>query len=1405
MEESILKKADYLFEVSWEVCNKVGGIYAVLETKAPLLERTYHERLMMIGPDVYKGIGVHPEFIEDKTLFKLWRQFLDQEGLKVKIGRWNIHSNPIAVLVDFTPFFFERNEIFKHFWIKYQLDSLNGQWDYIEPAMFGYAAGKVIECFYRCHINSTDQVVTQFHEWMTGTGLLYLEENVPQIATVFTTHATVIGRAIAGKGMPFYSQLYQYNPEQLALESNVLSKHSLEKVAAMNADCFTTVSEFTAKECEKLLGKYPDVITPNGFDNAMVPVPPHLEEKRALARSKILAVAEGLFNQRFPADSLLVIKSGRYEFKNKGIEVFIDSIAEVLVHRKVGKQIIALIFVPGHHTGPRKELTERIKSPNLKDPRPTELLTHYLQGVETDPIFQRIKKVDLNRSVDDNLKVIFVPTYLNGNDGIFDFEYYDLLIGFDLGVFPSYYEPWGYTPLESLAFYIPAVTTNVSGFGAAYLSLKEPPSKGIYILERTDGNEQEVVKKIADILESFSNKPEPEVLEIREDAHRISQFFLWENQIHHYEEAYSLALDKSGEREKLYQDKPQAIPLVGVEIMESSPIWREITVKEELPPVLQGLHKLSTNLWWSWNEAAKNLFEYTDSTNWAKSHQNPVAFLQTLPYSVIDRLAEDKSYISQLEEVLGKFEDYMNVPMPENGKIAYFSMEYGIHNTLKLYSGGLGILAGDFLKEASDSLVPLVGIGLLYKNGYFKQRISITGDQIMESENMDFSTLPLELVSDKDNQALKIALPFPGRTVIAQVWKLEIGRVKLYLLDSFVEENNIDDKGITSQLYGGNQENRLKQELLLGLGGIKVLEALDISPEIFHCNEGHAAFVGIARLQSLIQHENLSYEEAVEVVRSSSLFTTHTSVGAAIDKFSEELLRPYFSHMAQQFNISWEVFINLGRARANRLDESFSMTNLALKLCQEVNSVSKIHRKVSCKLFQELWRDYFPEELNIGYVTNGVHYDTWTAPVWKALYAKFLGSDFLKDGHLWEKIREVPDQEIWNTNVQLKRELLLAIKDRMTETMRMRHESPKTIMEAVACLQENALVIGFARRFVTYKRPDLIFTDLDRLERILNIEDKPVLLFFSGKAHPQDKESIELIKKVFEASRGNGLRNKIFFLDDYDMNLAKMMVQGVDLWMNTPSRQKEASGTSGMKAILNGTLNFSVLDGWWAEAYHEKIGWAIEIEREYERQDYQNILDADKIYKTLENEIIPLFYRRNEEGIPKDWIQLIKTAITVAPQYTMHRALVEYQHNFYTKILERGRKMRAEGFSVAKELAQWKKYVKSNWNDIDVIAITPETITDWGRGLEVKLTLNMGDLTINDIGVELVVLRKNPIDPEIGHSSYELNPMEIAKEKVVFGRKMPELDPGNYEYSYRVYPKNPLLSNRFDFPLVKWI
>lgn len=1401
-------KPNYLFEVSWEVCNKVGGIYTVLATKAQTLESDMHEQYMLIGPDVWKGTGSNPEFIEDKTLFRIWRQYVEQEGLKVKIGRWNIPGRPVAMLVDYTPYFFEKNEIFKEFWVKYQLDSLTGQWDYIEPALFGYAAGRVIESFYNCHINSTDRVVAQFHEWMTGAGILYIEDHIPQIATMFTTHATVLGRAIAGSGRSLYKDISTYDPDSVARESQVIAKHSLEKVSATNADCFTTVSELTATECRYFLEKSPDIITPNGFDAAFVPNEMSFNEKRAAARTKIIKVAESLFGQRFPENSLLVIKSGRYEFKNKGIDIFLDSLAQLNKYASLERNIIAIIFVPGHCTGPRKDLVDRMVAPTLPAPKTGELLTHNLQGTESDPIVKRVRENGMNNIASDKVKLIYVPTYMDGSDGIFNLQYYDLLIGFDISVFPSYYEPWGYTPLESIAFHIPAITTNISGFGTAVEKNAGSGAQGVYVINRTDDNDNETVKAVSDTIFAFSKLSAQDIVAMREKAFCISQFFLWERQISFYLEAYDFALRKSVQREMFYRDKPQALPVEALpmraEAVESAPLWREVVVVSEFPQALSALQRLSRNMWWSWNDDAIALFESIDPGNWRRCHCNAVAFLQTLSYSTLKKLEHDKEFLDRLGDVVEKFEKYTNENSgPVSPFIAYFSMEYGIDNALKTYSGGLGILAGDLLKEASDEGASLVAIGLLYRQGYFRQTLSIHGEQVAEPDPPDISTLPLEAVC-KEGKPVKISLAFPGRAVSLQAWKLAVGRVSLYLLDTFVEENEDNDKLITSRLYPSSEETRLQQQIILGIGGVNLLSAIGIKPDVYHCNEGHTAFVGVARLRDLIVGENLSFEEAMEVTRATTLFTTHTSLAAAMDTYSEEMLRPYFSHTILQYNIDWQTFMGLGKSDAHSA-QRFSMPFLAAKMSVQMNAVSKIHRKVSCKLFNVLWKDYSADELYTGYITNGVHYATWVAKDWKALSQEIAAEPMPADPSWAKRVWTIPDEKIWEIRLRLKRILLESVRRRLAERLSQHHEGPRKIAEAISHIGERALVIGFARRFVTYKRPALVLSDPGRLYEILNNSGRPVLLFFSGKAHPGDTSGADIIRSVVEVSERSEFKNRIFFLEDYDMNLARLLVQGVDLWMNVPNRGMEASGTSGMKALMNGVLNFSVLDGWWPEAYDENMGWALEEEASYEVQNFQDELDSEKIYKALENEIIPLYFRRDNKNLPLDWIHKIKAALSVAPGYTMARVLAAYRDNYYRPLYKRGSGLIADNFKLAKDLAAWKGSIRAKWKEVDVLAIEPDLQQVSGKAVPLRVTLWVGDLTVNDLGVEVIFRQKSGEQNEMFEAVEELIAVEITDRKIVFEKQLPDLQPGSYSYCFRIFPKHPLLPHRQDFSLVKWV
>lgn len=864
----------------------------------------------------------------------------------------------------------------------------------------------------------------------------------------------------------------------------------------------------------------------------------------------------------------------------------------------------------------------------------------------------------------------------------------------------------------------------------------------------------------------------------------------------------------------------------------NTPQWKRLYIQSKVSKNLETLEKLANNLWWCWQHDAIDLFRSINPDKWDGSsrrgtardalNHNPIALLDLLNYEDFQRLEADGAFMEKLARIGERFNSYMEEGNHKQGsKIGYFCMEYGLHASFKLYSGGLGVLAGDFLKEASDENVDMVGIGLLYRYGYFRQELSIHGDQLAHYDAQRFTYLPVEPVRGNDGNWVKIQVDLPERVLTAKLWKAKVGRIPLYLLDTDVEENREDDKFITHQLYGGDRENRLKQEILLGIGGVRALDALGIEPDVFHLNEGHAAFISLERLRKYVQ-KGLNFGEASEVIRSSSLFTTHTPVPAGHDSFHEGMMWPYFSNYANSLSLSWENFIGLGRLNPYHRDEEFSMSHLAARMSQEMNGVSRIHGKVSQEMFKGLYAGYEANELHIDYVTNSVHYPTWTAQEWQELHAKVFGKSFLnhqEDPKYWEKIKKVPDREVFAIKQKLKRDLINMIKMRLERSMRAQYVNPKKVMDIINALSENKLVFGFARRFATYKRAQLLFRNPERLSRIVNNPDRPVQFIFAGKAHPADKGGQGLIKYIYELSGRPEFLGKVIFLEDYDMDIASMMVKGVDVWLNTPTRPLEASGTSGMKATLNGVMNFSVLDGWFAEGYRPDAGWALPEEKAYENQEHQDELDAETIYNKLENEIIPEYFDKNKEGVSEKWISRMKQAISyVAPQFTMKRMMDDYHRKFYHKLTERHQKMRADNYALAREQAVWKAKTTSVWNAIQVIEKTVYNTDNQplplGEEFTANIVLQIGSLNPEDVGVELLIAERGKdsnhvilseeLEPKMTQNKAESNDGEagnlvnyVCKKQVKFA--------GVYEYGFRIFPKNNLLPHRQDYNLVKWV
>ena len=1253
---------DYLFEVSWEVCNKVGGIYTVIATKSLYLKSQLHRHHILIGPDVWMDTDSNPDFIEDSALFASWKNAAASQGLRLRIGTWNVPGTPIAILVDYKQFLTKQNDILTEYWKEFGVDSLTGDWDYKESALFGYAAGKVIESFYKFNLDSSSKVVAQFHEWQTGAGLLYLKHSKLPVGTVFTTHATVLGRCLAGNNLPLYNSMSLYNDDDKARQFNVIARHSLEKMSAQNADVFTTVSGITAKECEQFLHRKVDVVTPNGFENSFTPsTDDEYDTKRTAARKKLVDVATAMSGEQVESNAILIGIGGRYEYRNKGIDVFLDALDKINNSGFEGRSIQAFIMIPSGINGADKSLSSKLSGAGFENY--TTQVSHYLMNPEYDIVTGRLRQLGLTNKKGDKVKIYFIPSYLNGNDGIFNMKYYDLLIGLDLTLFPSYYEPWGYTPLESLAFKVPTLTTSLSGFGLWVRDRYSKEHPGISIVDRDDTNYFSVVDGAAARVTEIAGLDSDHRKIYMDNAKDVASIALWENQIVFYKQAYSMALDKVVAR---HGDFPEAIedkPMQYHKLEINNPSWLSLLVTRHLPESLTGLETLSKNLWWCWNENARQLFEEVDPQIWRESGYNPLVVLDKVSLSRYKELAKNDEFLGKLKDVMDDFNEYMSKKAERTEpSVAYFCMEYGIDSSLKIYSGGLGILAGDYLKETSDMNVNLVAFGLLYRYGYFTQVLSAQGDQVCKYDAQDFTKIPAAPVMDKDGNWVTTSVAFPGRTLQARLWKVAVGRTDLYLMDTDYEANTPEDRQITYHLYGGDWENRLKQELLLGVGGIRAMRKLGINPSMFHCNEGHAAFTGLERLREFVQDENLDYQEALEVVRASSLFTTHTPVPAGHDAFDEGMLRQYIGHYSSRLKIDWQTLMGLGKLNGADINEKFSMSILAANISQNVNGVSMLHGEVSKQIFSNMYPGYLPEELFISYVTNGVHYSTWTAPEWKDIHSKVFGPEFQThhyDKKCFEGIYKVSDEVIWDTRTLLRKKLIDTVKERLSDTSVSNHYSPSEIVTIKENLCPDVLTIGFARRFATYKRATLLFSDLERLNAIVNNPDRPVQFLFAGKAHPADKAGQDLIKRIVDISKQDRFIGKIVFVPGYDINLAKKMVQGVDVWMNNPTRPQEASGTSGEKASMNGVMHFSVLDGWWVEGYVKGAGWALPQDRTYDNQDYQNELDAATIYTILENEIGPAFYDKDKvTGRSSTWIEYIKNTIAqVASNFTTNRKI----------------------------------------------------------------------------------------------------------------------------------------------------
>ena len=851
-------------------------------------------------------------------------------------------------------------------------------------------------------------------------------------------------------------------------------------------------------------------------------------------------------------------------------------------------------------------------------------------------------------------------------------------------------------------------------------------------------------------------------------------------------------------------------------------VFNKITVNPQLPKRIEKLSEISNNLWWSWNTEFLRLFKTIDNDLWETCEKNPVKFLKQVSQERLEAVSKNVEFLKEYDKLARQFEDYMNskntwfannYPENKNDLIAYFSAEYGLDRTIPIYSGGLGILSGDHLKSASDLGIPLVAVGLLYKNGYFHQKINGYGDQETEYTNIELSNLPINPVKDKNGEDLIIYVKFPKRRLYLKVWQINVGRIKLYLLDSDIEKNNPEDRDVTLRLYGGDQEMRIRQEIVLGMGGTNLLtRALGLNPTIYHMNEGHSAFLILELMKNIIKEKQVSFDVARDIASSKTVFTTHTPVPAGNDIFPLDLVDKYFKDFWPRLGLDREEFLRLGMKPSQILEPGFNMGILALKVAGKKNGVSKLHGAVSRELFGDVWPDIAANESPITYVTNGIHTCSWLSPKLKELYNKYLmpyWQDNIHEDKVWEKINNIPDKTLWETHQDRKEKLLKLVKDNTTQRLRRSGYSYEEINEITSKLNPNALTIGFARRFATYKRATLIFKDLERITQILNNSEKPVQLIFAGKAHPADKEGQDLIKRIHEISMMPQFKGKIFLLENYNIAMSQYLVSGVDVWLNNPRRPMEASGTSGQKASVNGVINFSVLDGWWAEGYNQENGWTIGTNAEYNSYEEQDIADSQSMYRTLEDKIIPTYYDKNEEGISPKWIRIMKNSIiSTGGKYSTARMLVDYTNNLYMPLCNLTKKYYQNVDTVA-EYNLWKKNLYINWKDIKITQTNNlDNITiDAGNNIEVKCEVELPNVDLDNITVECYYgkILDNGIVENVSIIPMKLTEKDEESKKYEYTTKIELKTGGNYGYTFRVMPKHEMLLDAENLNLVKWV
>jgi phosphorylase/glycogen(starch) synthase len=1370
-----------LFEVSWEVCHKVGGIHTVVATKAKSLADRFGDSYVTVGPWLLSE-GNAEKVLDPEPRYDAFSDACRAAGVPVRVGRWRIPGRPLAILVEFTGLYAKKDQILESLWKGFQVDSLAAGWDYVEPVLFGHAAGIVVERWFREF--GRGPAVAQFHEWMAGAGLLHLKTHAPEIGTVFTAHASVLGRALGATGRPPIEGLAGRTSAATAEALGVRGKHSLEGASSREADVLTTVSAMTAEEITAFHGRTPGRLLPNGLDvEAIAAAGTDLAPGRALG--KLIGVAS-----RFTGEDLtgarVVCVAGRYEVRNKGFDLLLAAAAELA--KRPGPKTVLYLFVPAGHSGLRHRVANRLRSDEVTG-GPIGVVTHHLFDGDADTIVKMCAELGLTNAAGSRVKVVYVPAYLHGNDGAIDLPYEVVVAAAHLTAFPSFYDAWGYTPQESLALGVPTVTTDCAGFGRWAAAEGLGPADGVHVLARAGRTFEDARDALAGVLDAaLAAGRTPELAErCRVAARRTS----WTNFVARYHEAFAAAVDAAASRPATKRAAHRAP--ARDDARPARPSVYPIEVANLVPPELAGLLRLASNWRFAWDPEVAALFEEISPAAWEALRNNPLRLLREAPPRDLAARAADAAYRRRLFAAVARTEQYLRPPAAAPGPlsaanpVAYICAEYGIHECLPIYSGGLGVLAGDHLRAASDLGLPLVAVGLLYRKGYLRQRLQGGVEQVAHVDEVDPRLAPLTLVTGADGRPVEVVINLPGTTLRLRAWRADVGRVPLYLLDADVDANRPENRALTHTLYGGDAEHRVRQEIVLGRGGVRLLSALGIVPSVYHVNEGHGAFVVLERAAELVREAGLTFAEAREAVAATTVFTTHTPVPAGHDVFDEDLMRRYFADAPDWLGLPWEQFFALGGSPD---EPDFNMTNLALRFAGFVNAVSKQHAVVSRGLLRSACPHLAVEEMPIRSVTNGVHLSAWTSPEIARLLAPggepVTGADFARAGSL-------DLDALWAARSRMRQRMLARVAAGLRRSFDERGDSPALLARTLSGLVPDAMYIGFARRFATYKRADLVLSDPGRLRDILTAEGRQVRLLVAGKAHPRDHAAKEMLAKVAHVARSDEFVGRVVVLENYDMALARTLVQGVDVWLNNPRPPLEASGTSGMKAAANGALNLSVGDGWWLEGFSGGNGWTIGDERPAGDAAVQDEVDAASLYRLLEEDVVPLFFRRDPRGTPRDWLERVRRSlVTIPPVFDSGRMVREYRDLAYAPLAARFAELRADRYASLRGGAAARRRLSVGIAAATIVRISAGESATVGQPSAIEVDVELGALAADEVCVEFVVGRRTG-DELSGVTVVALVPDAAPAGGVRrFSGSFTPAEPGSLGYLVRVRPRGPV-------------